>query len=119
MPDERADRLRKVTCAEPEHESQSVKYRCRACRTVHGSYAEAASCFRVDFGLQSPPMSARRCQYGVLGVLTCHAVARTKRPQPGGGDSWDVCEYHAAFLDRLRRNIEEHRPLLDRLAELG
>lgn len=58
----------------------------------------------------------KRCQYG-LQMFTCGAPATTKRPRPNGSQTWDVCERHATFLDRLRSNIERHGPLLDRLKE--
>ena len=60
-------------------------------------------------------LGGKRCQYGIFGY-TCVAWAVTKRPRPNGQATWDVCQQHADTLDRLRQNIERHRPLLDRLA---
>jgi hypothetical protein len=62
----------------------------------------------------------KRCEYGVM-FVTCGAPAITVRQRPGrqrpeGEQTWNVCEHHAVILDRLRKNITEHRPLLDRLA---
>jgi hypothetical protein len=60
------------------------------------------------------PLSQKRCQYGVL-TVTCGAPATTKRKRPAGTATWDVCQRHADFLDRLRKNVTEHKSLLDRL----
>ena len=57
------------------------------------------------------------CQYGVLGIV-CGRLATTKRQRPAGG-TWEVCDAHAAFLDRLRKNIKDHAPLLERLRTGG
>lgn len=48
-----------------------------------------------------PLGEANRCQYGVSPVF-CGRWATTKRQRPNGGEMWDVCDQHAAFLDRLR-----------------
>lgn len=63
-----------------------------------------------------PRRDGPRCAYGVKPAL-CGAPATTKRQRPNGGELWDVCERHAAFLDRLRANIVEHSVLLARLAD--
>ena len=62
-------------------------------------------------------MPEKDCQYGVLGFV-CGRSATTKRQRPAGG-TWEVCEAHAAFLDRLRENITKHAPLLERLRTGG
>lgn len=56
------------------------------------------------------------CQYGVFSVR-CGEAATTKRQRSAGRETWDVCDKHAAFLDRLRVNVTKHKPLLDRLKE--
>lgn len=61
----------------------------------------------------------KHCQYGVTGIAVCGARSTTKRQRPAGAGTWDVCERHAATLDRLRASVEQHRPLLDRLRDLG
>ena len=72
---------------------------------------------RVDSGRAVLiPLSGNRCQYGVLGI-NCNAPAPTKRQRPSGRGTWDVCDWHAAILDRIRQSITENRPLLDKLAE--
>lgn len=56
----------------------------------------------------------KHCQYGVLGQV-CGAHATTKRKRPNQRRTWDVCNKHAEFLDRLRQNITDHHDLLERL----
>lgn len=56
----------------------------------------------------------RPCEYGVLSI-TCGSASAVRRRRRFGG-MWDLCEKHAAFLDRLDGNIRKHKPLLDRLA---
>lgn len=53
------------------------------------------------------------CQFGAYGA--CDAEATTKRQRPNGEGLWDVCDRHAAFLDRLRANVEKHATLLAKL----
>lgn len=57
---------------------------------------------------------AKDCQWSVVHV--CGNPAVTKRPRPAGGATWDLCQHHADFLDRLRERMRKDRPLLDRLA---
>jgi hypothetical protein len=49
-------------------------------------------------------------------AIVCGQPSTTKRPRPAGGETWDLCDEHAAMLDRLRENVRKHKPLLDRLA---
>lgn len=62
------------------------------------------------------PVTDHRCQYGVL-PITCGQPAPTKRQRPSGGGTWDVCDYHAAILDRIRQSVQEHSALLARLRD--
>lgn len=68
-----------------------------------------------------PPLmfaqSGKYCEYGVAGVSVCGARSTTKRQRPSGTGTWDVCERHAATLDRVRESVRRHRPLLERLRD--
>ncbi len=63
---------------------------------------------------------AKVCQWGIAAVI-CGAPAVTVRPRPAGhslnATQWDVCQRHADFLDRLRANMRDHAPLLERLRD--
>jgi hypothetical protein len=61
-------------------------------------------------------MRVRSCQYGVF-THRCGKHATTKRLRPSGDSLWDVCEWHACLLDRLRGNMAEHAHLLDALRD--
>ena len=50
-----------------------------------------------------------KCRYGVLCSCTADAV-RTVNQLP-------YCERHATLVERIRRNVEKHSDLLERLAE--
>lgn len=58
---------------------------------------------------------SKPCQYGTLSK--CGHPSTTERLKPNGDGTWDVCERHAAFLDRLRANIIEHAEMLRKLAD--
>lgn len=63
-------------------------------------------------------VKGRYCQYGVL-TVRCGERANTKRQRPGPStELWDVCDFHAGVLDRLRRNIKDHAELLSKLADV-
>lgn len=55
-------------------------------------------------------MSARTCRYGVFDHR-CGAPATTERDRPTG-ETWDVCDFHALVLDRLRANVKLHARVL-------
>lgn len=57
----------------------------------------------------------KTCQFGAYGA--CDVEATTKRQRPSGESLWDVCERHAAFLDRLRANVKKHAELLAKLRD--
>ena len=57
----------------------------------------------------------KTCQFGVYGA--CGDSATTKRQRPSGEELWDVCDRHAAFLDRLRSNVKKHAELLAKLRD--
>lgn len=61
-------------------------------------------------------MSSHSCQYGVF-ATRCGKPATTKRLRPSGTGIWDVCEWHACLLDRLRANMVKHAHLLDALRD--
>jgi hypothetical protein len=61
---------------------------------------------------------AKKCQYGVMSIV-CGRDAVTKRRSAGGNKTWDVCQFHADVLDRVRERILADEKLLRRLEEAG
>lgn len=57
----------------------------------------------------------KTCQFGAYGA--CEAEATTKRHRPADETLWDVCDRHAAFLDRLRANVKKHAELLAKMRD--
>jgi hypothetical protein len=58
---------------------------------------------------------SKPCQYGVRSVV-CGAPATTKRTRLNG-NTWNVCERHAAVIDRVTQRVKSDRAVLDRLKE--
>lgn len=56
----------------------------------------------------------RPCRYGI-GSIICGMPSSTKRRRPTG-ELWDVCDGHAATLDRVTARVAEDADLLRRIA---